>query len=251
MRTFRSILTGALAVVLVALMMGLPACGGEDGVVTHPPPRPGEGPSVPDATVAAFKACAERGQRRLKESSYVFQFDVEVTESGQVGRVRLKDSYPTDSGIDSCLARALEDMQVPPSAERRLLLQTESVSPQSRGLIGNPLALLAVAAVELIPAMVVAAGVTVVVAVTVSVGADVIETISKRDRKAKCMGPYYECLANPWQPEKNRATYGDRKDCRSCLSECTEQTKDGIWPDYKCPRSSRVSGGMKRYAVSQ
>lgn len=152
-------------------------CGG--GQETEATPHGGEGPTIPEGTVAALKACAGQGRDRLKETSYTFLFDVEAMESGQAGRVRLKDSSPGDRAMESCMADALKSMPVPPSVLYALAQQVE-VSPQSRGVMGV-LALGGV--VSLIPALIVVAGVTVVVGVAVVLSKDAIEAVKRRKRE--------------------------------------------------------------------
>jgi hypothetical protein len=230
MRVLRSILAAALAAALVVLMMGLPACGGEDVAVSHPDPQPSGVPGLPDATVAAIRGCARRAGHH-KGDTFAFQFEAEVTESGRMDRVRLKDSYPRDTGFESCLTDAIERMQVPPFVVQKVLDRAGAVSPESRALIGNPLLLVLL----VLDSSVVVEEATFMVAVTIAGTADLIESISKRRRRAKCNKPYLECLKYRNQPEWNRATYGDKKDCLSCLIQCTEQTKDGTWPEDKCP----------------
>jgi hypothetical protein len=163
-----------LAVCLVLSFM-LPGCGGSQPV-DPPVPHGGEGPTIPDATVAELRACAEKSKARLKESTYAFQFTVEVTEDGHAGRVRLKDSSPSDGEMESCMIGVLKDMQVPPSVVQALTPQAEAeaVSPGSRGLVGNPLAG-GLIFVELVPVLVVAAGVTVIVGLSVYLAKEAIE----------------------------------------------------------------------------
>jgi hypothetical protein len=69
----------ALCLALTLLSLGCESSGGMAGPIHH---GEGEGPSVPKATVSALEACAKRGRDRLKETSYVFQFNVEVTVAG-------------------------------------------------------------------------------------------------------------------------------------------------------------------------
>ena len=73
---------------------------------------------------------------RLTDTVYAMQFDVEVTESGHAGRVKLRDSSPSEHGLESCIARALEGMTSPVPVMR--LISQQPVSPESRGLLGSP-----------------------------------------------------------------------------------------------------------------
>jgi hypothetical protein len=173
--------------------------GGGVGAAVH---HPSGGPSLPDATVAELKACAEHAKDPLK-GSYSFAFDFKTTESGHAELVKLKEAYPGDAGIASCMVDALEDMQVPSSIVQALLAEAESkaeaeaVSPQARGLMGNvwmlPLGA-AGGAITVVETMLILGGGVLVVAVTVSVTQEVVETISKRKR-AKCLNMYVECTS--------------------------------------------------------
>jgi hypothetical protein len=142
--------------------------------VAHP--HAGEGPTVPDATVSKLTACAEQGKRRLKEDMYALQFNVEVTESGHADRVKLKDSYPSDGAMESCIGGALEAMSVPAFVVQALL--ADANPPESSGNIGFVMVL--GGAIALVPATVVAPGVTVLVSVTVYLSKEVIETARRR-----------------------------------------------------------------------
>jgi len=116
-------------------------CAGSQEVVVAPSPG-GGGSYIPSSIYAELKACGGEGRAHLlKETSYDLDFDVEVTEGGQVSRVRRRGLSVGDGGMESCIAHALEGMEVPPSAVQALVLQAEAGSPQSRGLIGSPLLL--------------------------------------------------------------------------------------------------------------
>jgi hypothetical protein len=183
----------------LALCLGLAftplGCGGSRGVEASS--HGGEGPSVPDATIAELRACAEKSKARLKDTTYAFQFAVEVTEDGHADRVRLKDSFPGDDGMEGCMTRALEDMPVPLSVVQALseqAEQAEAVSPESRGLMGNPFAAILGGAISLAPAVVTAAGVTFVVGVTIYLGKEAIkERRRKRRIREKCLVMYVAC----------------------------------------------------------
>jgi hypothetical protein len=187
-------------------------------------------PDLPAATIAAIRGCARQAGHH-KGDTFAFQFEAEVTESGHLDRVRLKDLYPRDTGFESCLTRAIEDMQVPAFVVQKVLDQAEAVSPESRALIGNPLLLVLL----VLESSVVVEEATFMVAVAIAGTADAIAARNKRQRKQKCWGPYLKCFANQDQPEWNWPTFGRKKDCRSCLTQCVEQTKDGTWPEDKCP----------------
>jgi hypothetical protein len=217
----------------LALCLGLAftplGCGGSQETRVEPFHPAPEGPTAPEVTVAKLEACGSEGAASLKDDHYAIVFDVDVTESGDVDRVKIRDSVIGDHGIESCMARALEGMPVPRSVLRQL--DAGPVSPQSRGVMGN--ALVAVA-VELAPIVIIAAGVTFVVAVSFHLADEAIEAISRRKLEKMCYPPLYECLENPKQPEWNRENFGNRKACEACFNECMHQ--NGAWPDYKCPR---------------
>ena len=87
----------------------------------------------------------------------------------------------------------------------------------------------------MVPIVIVAAGVTILVAVTVHVADETFEAMKRRRKVDEaCDPPFYQCLNNKRQPEWNRGTYGDIKDCLGCLWECRKD--EGKWPDKKCPR---------------
>ncbi|AKT39594.1 RHS repeat-associated core domain-containing protein [Chondromyces crocatus] len=48
----------------------------------------------------------------------------------------------------------------------------------------------------------------------------------------RCLKLQEFCLQDPWQPEWNRGTYGNRKDCGGCFRECK---RAGAWPFDRCP----------------
>jgi hypothetical protein len=225
---------------LLALGSGLglavPGCGGSrqaDVSVS----QGGEGPGIPDATVAELRACVENGRGRLKETTYAFQFAVTVTEDGHADRVRLKDSFPGDGEMEACLARALEDMSVAGSLVQALIEQVEragGVSPASRGPMGEPTVM--ILGISLNPVVLAAIAVTAVVAVSIYAAKELVET-AKRNKKveALCKPLFDKCLGSPWQPEWNRANYGTKMDCLGCYWGCQ---RHGKWNFDKCPVSN-------------
>jgi hypothetical protein len=119
----------------------------------------------------------QRGRSRLTDDTvYAIMVDVEVTESGSVDAAKVRESMIPDSGMESCMVSALEAMSVPLSVMAKLISQSDS--PQSRGYMGNVFVL--GAAVNLVPIVIVAAGVTILVAVTVHVAEEAIEAIKGR-----------------------------------------------------------------------
>ncbi len=191
----------SLAVALVTV-----GCGASHGAGAD---SPGDGAGIPDAIVGKLRACVAQGGDHLKEATYALHFDVEVSENGHVERVKRRESRPEDSSMESCMADALEGMVVPLSAVRALIPQEEAVSTEERALIGNPI-LAVIAAVELAPAIVVAAAVTAVVGVSVYATTEVIEALRRRP---KCDSMMLRCINNPRQPEWNRSIFGEFKDC--------------------------------------
>jgi hypothetical protein len=166
-------------------------------------------------------------------SHAIIYFEADVDEDGRVGRVEIRDSAIGDRGIESCMVGVLEAMLVPRYILRGMLA-SGSVSPASRGMVGN--ALVVGAAVNLVPIVIVAAGVTIVVAITFH-GAEVVaEAISKKKEEA-CMRLNIACLENPDQPEWNRELYGGKKDCLSCYRRCINEKRG--WPDEMCPRTNQ------------
>ncbi len=125
----------ALCLSLVFTPLG---CGGSNqGIVSVEPARAAhEGPQVPQGTFSAMMACVTEAKGRLTDTAYALQFDVEVTESGEVGRVKLRDAYPSERALEACLGHSLEDMTLPVSV-LRLLSKQKAVSPASRGLMGQ------------------------------------------------------------------------------------------------------------------
>lgn len=221
MRTFRSILAGALAVALAVLMMGLPACGGGEEDAALPPrePHASYGPSVPDATIEAFRVCAKQTEHH-KDDVYAYQFNVEVTESGSVERVKLKDEYPRNTGAESCLGHALENMRIPPFVAGRLFPQAVAVSPESRGLIGNPLLIAVAVLIEMVPATVVVDEATFMVAVILSGTEEAIEARKRRNRRReKCLGMFETCQ-NDRPSLCTRIIQGSETLCEICRTKC-------------------------------
>jgi hypothetical protein len=182
--------------------------------------------------VAQLEVCANEGAARMTGTDYhVIVLDADVTESGGVERVRVRDSGIGDAGIESCIVRALEAMQVPGYIVQRMMA-SQPVSPASRGAVGN--ILVVGAAVELVPILIAAAGATFIVAVSLHVGEEVAEAIKRRRKAQKeCERLRDQCFDNPFQPEWNRDRFGKEKDCKSCFWECERHNE---WPDYKCPR---------------
>jgi hypothetical protein len=210
-------------------------CAGSQEVAVAPSPG-GGGSYIPSSIYAEIKACAGQGRARLlAETSNDLDFDVEVTEGGQVSRVRRRGLSPGDGGMESCIAHALEGMEVPPSTVQALVLQAEAGagSPQARGLIGSP----ALLGVPLGAIMVFMIGATIVVTVTAYLAKEEkIEAARRRKKEQVCWELYRECLKDDRQPGWNIPTFGPKKPYLDCLGAC--QKPRGQWEDAKCPRTN-------------
>jgi hypothetical protein len=168
-----------LAACLV-LAMGCAASGGTGSEVPHAV-RDRE---LPPETQATLRTCFDRAGDRLKEGG-AFHFDVYVTEWGQPERVRLTESSPEGSGVESCVEGALRDMQLRPQDLWDLRKQVEA-DASSQKFIGNPLVISAGAW------LLMAAGATLVVMVAVHYMPDAIDA-AKRRRKRQIIKD--ECIA--------------------------------------------------------
>jgi hypothetical protein len=194
-------------------------CGGRqgDGPAVPHHHEDDEGPTVPDATVSALRACVEQGKARLKESGHAFQFDVEVTESGHSDRVKVKGSYPSDHGMESCMAGALEGLSVPPFVVQALLADADP--PPSRGSMGFVMVL--AGGVALVPVFITAAGVTVIVGVTIYLSKEVTETIKRRRRsREQCLKMYIDCTDRNYAPCNKRFEHTQTLLCSICQTNC-------------------------------
>ncbi|MDI3281763.1 hypothetical protein [Polyangium sp. 15x6] len=133
-------------------------------------PRPShhgshDGPSVPAATVAQLEDCAEHGAARLTDTHYAIMFDVDLAADGQVDKVKVRESLINDREIVSCMEDALHGMSLPgvvTSLRSSGPVYGGSVSTDGRAPVGHPAAAAAGAAVNLVPILIVAAGVTIV-----------------------------------------------------------------------------------------
>jgi hypothetical protein len=217
-------------------------CGASQGVEASR--HGGEGPGVPDATVSALRACADQGKDRFKETTYALHFDVEVTEDGHVDRVKRKESLPAERAMESCMADAIEGMRVPLFVVQALTphAEAEAVSPASRGLIGNPLLLAAAAVVELVPVLVVAAGVTVIVGVSIYASEEIIETVKRRNKrkdkiKERCNDMFEVCqgMGPPCTTYLPGCGTSGLTPCGACNERClAENSYDANCRCYSC-----------------
>ncbi|MDC3983800.1 hypothetical protein KEG57_25045 [Polyangium jinanense] len=173
-------------------------------------------------------------------------FDVDVTADGQVDKATVRESMIGDREIVSCMEDALHGMSLPgvvASLRSSGPVYGDSVSPEGRAPMGHPAAAAAAAgaAVNLIPIVLIAGGVTILVAVTAHVAEEVVEEVGEaieaaRRRRAveqMCATELERCLSYRPQPDWNQEDFASHKHCNFCYSECK---KKGEWPDYKCPR---------------
>ncbi|WP_153819381.1 hypothetical protein [Polyangium spumosum] len=130
--------------------------------------------------------------------------DVHVTESGEVREAKVRESLLGDREIEACMERALAGMTVPASVTGvHRFTRPDSVgrvAPQARAPMGNVVVL--GGAVNLVPVLIVAAGVTFTVVVTVYV------SWAKRSRRlgGGANGRNYatRCSRSAWKIEDNR-----------------------------------------------
>jgi hypothetical protein len=198
-------------------------CGGTQDTGYRPTLPMPEGPTAPEATVTQLTDCTKQGASRLTGTHYAVLFDVNVTEGGDVGMVEIKDSMIGDRQIESCMVRALEAMPLPMSIMG--MLPTQPVSPQSRGYMGN--VWLLGGAVNLVPIVIFAAGVTILVAVTLHVADKTIKAIEKNhEERERCKKIKKMCIKQCIDEEIPTGTH-DGMPYHKCLRECLEV--HGCW----------------------
>jgi hypothetical protein len=231
-------ISGSASAVGIALCLGLAftplGCGSNQDHAVEPwGRRAHEGPSAPESTVAQLRECAERGALRLTDTHYAILFDVNAMESGHVSLAKVRDSMIPDRGMESCMGRALEAMVLPRTITALRPSQRVSsgmVSPESRAHTGN--ALVIGAAVELLPILIVAAGVTIIVAVTVHVMSD--KSASTRDatdeerERERCKKVKQDCITYCSDTTLPTPNFG--WEFQKCKNECLER--------QDCPRDS-------------
>jgi hypothetical protein len=197
------------------------ACGGSgasQGVPANP--HGSEGPTVPDATVSTLRACAGQGKDRLKEkTTYTLHFDVEVTEDGDVDRVRTKESRPVDRGMESCMAGALEGMRVPLVVEAltQRAEEAEAVSPPSRGL--TALLLDEVIVIELVPVAFTILTASVLVGVSIYLSKPDVKKRRIRRKKPSCDVMFSNCQDLGWPCTRFYRRWGTTL-CGFCNLDC-------------------------------
>lgn len=209
-------------------------CGGDQDFAVVPSNGSFDAPEAPPRTVQEITGCAERSAGRLKDTHYAITFDVDVTPSGETRGVKLRESMIPDHDLESCIEHALANMRVPRHILARASRPRGAVSPQSRAPMGNVVVLVGVA--ELVPILIVVAGVSIVVGVTIQIVAEEVEAAKRRPTQIEreCEKWRDHCFDYPYQPPNRRKQFGLKKDCDACFSECKNS---GAWPDYKCPRT--------------
>ncbi|MDC3962304.1 hypothetical protein [Polyangium jinanense] len=210
-----------LALGLGCVFTPLGCASGPQGTRMGPSHRSSDGPSVPASTVARLTECAEQGAGRLTDTHYAIMFDVAVKEDGEIHEAKIRESLIGDREIESCMTQALLAMSLPgvvtplrPSAT----VSRGTMSPDARVPMGNVLVL--PVAVNLVPIVLVAAGVTIVVAVTVHA----ISGLATRDD------------ATDEEAEKERC----KKVLEKCIEKCTREAIPSGSPSgdpfFKCRR---------------
>ncbi|MDC3959918.1 hypothetical protein [Polyangium jinanense] len=203
-------------------------------------PRPSlhasaDGPSVPAATVAQLRDCAEHGAARLTDTHYAIVFDVDVTADGQVDKAKIRESLINDREIISCMVDALHGMSLPgviatlrPSGP----ISGGRVSPEGRDPMGHPAAVVAGAVVNLVPIVLVAGGVTIPVAVTVHVVSEIPtstrDTTDEEREKKRCKKVKQECIEYCSDTTLPTPDFGWK--FQKCKNDCLER--------QGCPRDS-------------
>lgn len=136
-------------------------------------PSPPDGLTAPPSTVEQLSECANHGTSQFTDTNYAIMFDLEAAADGDILQAKITDSMLGDGEMESCMARALEEMELP-SVTRAMrshkLGSNGKASAQSRPQIGNVLVL--GGPINLVPILVVAGGVTILVAVAIYVVSD-------------------------------------------------------------------------------
>ena len=141
--------------------------------------------------------------------------------------MEIKDSSIDDENITSCMASVLRTMSLPASVTELRSSQRASdgrVSPQSRALTGNVLVLGGVI-VNLVPIVIVAAGVTIVVGIAIELVSEMSKPkwISEEEYE-RCRKVFEACelmCRKPGGPSKYYGSYG------LCMKECRDA--EGCW----------------------
>jgi hypothetical protein len=126
-------------------------CGGSEEVTSAPVRPSRKAPQVPEQVVEQLTDCANQVPARFSSAEparHNIQFDVQVSKDGRAISVQIKDSTLGGDGVEACMAGVLQGMTLPLRAmamESSEPVTQRSVSPQSRGLVAHPGALVSVA----------------------------------------------------------------------------------------------------------
>lgn len=196
-------------------------CAGERESIVTPARSFGDGPTLPSKTELDLHACVGSRVSQWSDTHYAIVFDIDMGRNAEVRSVRMRDSMLPDHGIEACMRNALEGLRLPYATLSQAMESRGAIAPTSRAPVGNVMA--AAFVFELVPALVVAAGVTIVVAVTIHV----IEEITTAPgpallSKEQCISLYVKCT-------ESKANVP----CADCLHYCRAQRE---WPDWRCPR---------------
>jgi hypothetical protein len=215
-------LTSAVGLAVCLSLVFTPlGCGGSSQGSVEPARAANEGPQVPEGTFSAMMECVTDAKGRLTDTVYAMQFDVEVTERGEAGRVKFRDSSPSERALEACIGHALEGMTVPVSVLRRIPKE-KAASTESRGLMGQVWeeVLLVGAGVSLGPIYLTAAGVTVIVMVGVYATSEAVDKYRKlRKRREKCLDMFVTCVNDRPSSCKHITDYGKLL-CALCREDC-------------------------------
>ena len=216
---------------LSGVLVGSLGCGcagaAFEGFSTDTDPA-SEGRTVPSYVQAQLADCAEEAASRLPSTGNTIAFNVRVTEEGRIGPVEIKHSSIDDKNIKSCIASVLRTMSLPASVTALRSSQRASdgrVSPQSRALVGNPLVLGGVVIIELLPIVIVAAGVTIVVGIAIELVSEMSkpEWISEEEYE-RCQKVFEACKVACGKMGARWKGYGS---VELCMKECRDA--EGCW----------------------
>ena len=216
--------TLAMGAVLVPL-----GCGGS-GEAGYDPASPTHrgAAEVPERVMAQLTDCVKQTAASLppaEGNTYTILFDVQASESGRVGAVKVKDSMPMLGGhaVEACMARILEGSTLPVRATAM------GLAPEARALMGMPAGAVPWGAVPKpipLPPVVIVVG-AVVVAVVILVY--VISEASDEDRETeRCKKVKRECIEYCSDTTLPTPDFGWK--FQKCKNDCLERSR--------CPRDS-------------
>jgi hypothetical protein len=162
--------------------------------------------TIAESTIRQLETCAREASGRFAKYSHAAKFDIEVTSSGHVTRVKLRTSTLEDSVLESCLMRAIGAMTVPVEA-----LTLRSSEPYSGGewmkRSGEPLGIAQALGgmIALGPIIIVAGGAT----IGLYIGAVVVDKATTATMDAL---------------DEHREKLRCRKVLEKCIAKCSEET---------------------------